>query len=267
MLVDKQVDEVRDGLLAGEGVLVSEVFSNRTGLGEGDIFRVRLRGEEFKWPILGIARDYRTRGGAVFMDFGYFQKVTGSRAWGGVRFFFKDRDNLEASVRALRRQIILCCAVEHPLEILRGTQLRREVLEIFDETFAVTAVLLLIALCVAGLGIAGTLAVLVMERRRQLNTLVAIGADQSQLQRMVLWEGVLMVAAGEGIGLMGGFCLSWLLIYVINPQSFGWTFLYRVDWVALAVSFPLILTAALLAALPAARGVIRLSPAGVLKVS
>jgi len=265
MLVDKQVAEVRDGLLAGEGVLVSEVFSNRTGLGEGDIFRVRLGGEELKWPVLGIARDYRTRGGAVFMDFGYFRKVTGSREWGGVRFFFEDRDNLEASVRALRRKIILCCAIEHPLEILTGTQLRREVLEIFDETFAVTAVLLLIALCIAGLGIASTLTVLVMERSRQLNTLVAIGADQGQLQRMVLWEGVLMVAAGEGIGLLGGFCLSRLLIYVINPQSFGWTFLYRVDWFALVVSLPIILGTALFAAIPAARGVIRLSPAGVLK--
>jgi len=265
MLLDKEVEEVRDALLAGKGVLVSEVFSNRTGLEVGETFRVRLEGEEFAWPVLAIARDYRTRGGAVFMDFGHFQEITGSREWGGVRFFFQNRDNLEASVEALRKKIILCCAMEHPLEILSGSQLRGEVLEIFDETFAVTAVLLLIALCIAGLGIAGTLTVLVMERSRQLNTLIAIGAGQGQLRRMVLWEAVLMVAAGEAIGLVGGLCLSQLLIYVINPQSFGWTFLYRVDWFTLAVSLPVILATALLAAVPATQSVMRLSPAGVLK--
>jgi len=120
-------------------------------------------------------------------------------------------------------------------------------------------------LCVAGLGIATTLTVLVMERSRQLNTLVAVGAGHGQLRRMVFWEAILMVAAGEAIGLISGFCLSWLLIYVINPQSFGWTFLYRVDWFALMVSLPVILATALVAAIPAAQGVIRLSPAGVLK--
>jgi putative ABC transport system permease protein len=82
---------------------------------------------------------------------------------------------------------------------------------------------------------------------------------------MVLWEAVLMVAAGEAIGLVGGLCLSQLLIYVINPESFGWTFLYRVDWFALAVSLPVILATALLAAVPATQSVMRLSPAGVLK--
>lgn len=268
MLMGKTLGSVRKALLAGEGVLVSEVFSNRTGLVPGDLFQVRLGVKHLEWPILGIARDYRTRGGAVFVDFSHLQHVTGNREWSGVRFFVRDREkSLEASVAALRQSVISCCALEHPLELLSGTQLRRTVLEIFDDTFAVTVVLLFVALAVAGLGIAGTLTVLVMERRRQLNTLTAIGASRAQLRRMVFWESILMVAAGEGIGLISGFCLSWLLIYVINPQSFGWTFLYRVDWVALAVSLPLILTVALVAAIPAVQGVVRLSPGGVLKVN
>jgi len=266
MLIDKNTEEVRDALLTGKGVLVSEVFSNRTRLGVGDTFRLTLGAHELTWPILGIVRDYRTRGGAVFVDFKHFKQVTGDPQWSGVRFFFKERNkDLEASTEALREKIVLCCAMEHPLEIISGTQLRGEVLEIFDDTFAVTVVLLIIALCVAGLGIATTLTVLVMERSRQLNTLVAVGAGHGQLRRMVFWEAILMVAAGEAIGLISGFCLSWLLIYVINPQSFGWTFLYRVDWFALMVSLPVILATALVAAIPAAQGVIRLSPAGVLK--
>jgi putative ABC transport system permease protein len=151
------------------------------------------------------------------------------------------------------------------MEMASGPELRREILKIFDETFAVTTVLLLIALFVAGLGITATLTVLVLERISQFNTLVAVGADSGQIRSMIFWEALFMVTAGEAVGLMCGFFMSYLLIFVINLESFGWTFLYRVDWKALWFSMPLILATALAAALPAVRLVLRSSPALVLK--
>ena len=74
-----------------------------------------------------------------------------------------------------------------------------------------------------------------------------------------------MVAAGELAGVVCGFILSYLLVYVINRQSFGWTFLYSVDWWALGLSLPLIILTALAAALPAIRMVFREPPATLLR--
>ena len=62
-----------------------------------------------------------------------------------------------------------------------------------------------------------------------------------------------MVLLGEALGLACGFILSVLLIFVINRQSFGWTFIYSVDWLTIAASFPLVCATALLAAVPAAQ--------------
>jgi putative ABC transport system permease protein len=143
--------------------------------------------------------------------------------------------------------------------------LRQAVLFIFDETFAITTVLLLIALVVAALGIATTLAVLVLQRRRQINTIRAVGGSAAQLRRMIFWEAGLIVLAGQAAGLICGFILSTLLIFVVNRQSFGWTFLYRVDWSALLTALPLIFAAALLAALPAVRLAMSMSPAALLR--
>ena len=56
-----------------------------------------------------------------------------------------------------------------------------------------------------------------------------------------------------------------MLVYVINRQSFGWTFLYTVDWATLALSFPLIVLTALVAALPAVRTAFREPPATLLR--
>ena len=106
---------------------------------------------------------------------------------------------------------------------------------------------------------------MILERSRQINTLFAIGASPHQLRAMIIWEALYMVLIGELAGLACGFILSFILIFVINQQSFGWTFIYRVDWGALSTSLPLIIVTALGASLPALRLIFKQSPAVVLR--
>jgi putative ABC transport system permease protein len=251
---------------AGRGVLVSEVFANQTGLGVGSHYRVRLDNVELEYPVVGIVRDYRTHGGVVFASLDDFQARTGDRAWNGVRLFFPDHpQDAQGAAAHLRDELLKCCGGRYALDVTLGGDLRREILHIFDETFAITTVLLLIALLVAALGITTTLTVLVLERTAQLNTLAAIGASFAQIRAMIFWEAILIVAAGESMGLGCGLLLSQLLISVINRQSFGWTFITSIDWPTLALSVPLILATALLAALPAIRVAFMTPPALVLR--
>jgi putative ABC transport system permease protein len=266
LLLHGDMARIKADLVEGKGVLVSEVFTNQTGLGLGQRFKIHLGTAGLDLPILGVFRDYRTRGGVVYADLSHFQSVTGDTEWNGARFFFRGppQDLSEATDR-LRAEVFRCCAKEHPIEMIGGVELKKEILDVFDQTFAVTTVLLLIALVVAGLGITTTLTVLVLERIRQLNTLAAIGAGPGQIRSMIFWEAVFMVITGEAVGLVCGFLMAHLLIDVINLQSFGWTFLYVVDWKALLISLPLILGSALIAALPAVRLVLKSSPALVLK--
>ena len=255
---------IRPRLKRGEGVIVSEVFSNRTGLTVGDVFKAQIEESDVELPILGIVRDYRTQGGAVFYSMPHFIRQYHPIYWGGLRFFFKDRSrDLDLVVAKLRNDII--DRMGDKVDLLSGKGLRGAVLRIFDETFAVTTVLLLIALVIAGLGIATTLTVLVLERSRQLNTLFAIGASFRQIRTMIFWEAAFLVVIGELAGIICGFILSYLLVYVVNRQSFGWTFIYGVDWGALGLSVPLIIMTALAAALPAVKMVFRKPPATLLR--
>jgi putative ABC transport system permease protein len=257
-------DRIRELVKEGRGVLVSEVFSNRTGLEAGDLFAAQVEIARVRLPVLGVIRDYRTQGGVVFYSWKHFSRRYYPPAWSGVRFFLKGpRENREEALIRLRDRIESCCGER--LDMISGAELRRSILKVFDETFAVTTVLLLIALVVAALGITTTLTVLVMERTRQLNTLLAIGADFRQIRSMIFWEAAFLVTAGESAGLACGFILSYLLVYVINRQSFGWTFVYGVDWAALGMSLPLIILTALAAALPAVRIVFREPPATLLR--
>ena len=253
-------EKIRPALARGLGVVVSEVFANRTGLGPGDRFAALVGDRRLEWPILGVIRDYRTQGGVVFVDLDALTARIPDAGWTGVRFYAAgDPQRIEA----LRQALIARCGDR--LDMVSGAGLRDSILQVFDETFAVTTVLLLIALAVAALGITTTLTVLVLERTRQLNTILAVGGARSQIRRMILTEAGFLVVAGEAAGLACGFLLSYLLVYVINRQSFGWTFIYQVDWGTLALSLPLIVAVALLAALPALGQVFHRPPAVLLR--
>ena len=267
LFVQGTTDEVIPKMKEGLGVLVSEVFSNQMGLKTGDRFRARIEGLDVDLPVLGVTRDYRTQGGVVHYSLRHFEQLTGKEAWSGVRVFLTGKNvDLESGPARLRSEILgRCDLCSHAVDITVGRDLRRAILKIFDETFAVTTVLLLIALFVAALGITTTLTVLVLERTVQFHTLLATGASRGQVRVMLFWEALLMVLLGEMAGLCCGFVLSYLLIFVINRQSFGWTFLYGFDWVALATSVPLILATALLAVLPAGRRVLLRPPAEALR--
>ena len=256
--------QIKQQLIRGEGVVISEVFSNLSGLTVDDIFQTRLENSAVRLPVLGIVRDYRTRGGVVFYSMEAFQQRYHDLQWGGFRVFFRDRSrNLDAAVLHLRSEFLN--RWPEKVSVIEGNRLRRAVLRIFDETFAITTILLFIALVIAALGITTTLTVLVLERSRQLNTLFAVGAGFGQIRSMIFWEAIFMVSAGELAGIFCGFLLSYILVYVINVQSFGWTFLYSVDWGALAMSIPLIILTALAAALPAIKLVFHQPPSTLLR--
>ena len=252
-------------LIAGEGVVVSEVLANQMHLHVGDYFRENIGGVHLDLPVLGVYRDYRTQGGVIHYSLEHFQQLTGDHTWTGVRVFFTGPAADSAENERIAADIFELAGQSPGVSVTRGGDLRSEILRIFDETFAVTSALLLIALFVAALGITTTLTVLVLERSRQLNTLLAIGASFQQIRAMIFWEAVLMVVAGEVLGAGCGLILANLLIFVINKQSFGWTFLYSVNWQSLLLSLPLILATALLAALPATRMAFRQSPATLLR--
>ncbi len=251
-------------LIRGEGVLISEVFAHRNGLHVGDRFQIQLRDRMLSWKVLGVVRDYRTHGGVVFCSLADLAQRMDGLAWGGVRIFFKDRaPDPENAATRLQEELVL--RFGDRLDMMRGPALRAAVLRIFDETFAITTVLLLIALLVAALGIATILTMRVLERTREFNTIYALGGSRGQIRSLILWEALYIVTVGEFLGLLCGFGLSYLLVFVINRQSFGWTFIYGVDWAALAMSLPLIVVTALLAALPAMRLAVKASPAALLR--
>lgn len=229
------------------GVLVSEVLANRLGVREGMSIAVTTPSGVKNVPIVARFYDYATDGGKMVMDRAEYQAL-----WHDDRMtVFPIYLRAGADVAAIRQSITQRLAVDEegsvsPL-VISNAELRREILNIFDRTFVLTYVLEGIAVLIAVLGIVNTLVTAVLERRRELATLQAIGASPAQVKQLVLWEAAYLGLLGAVLGVIGGVLLAVILIKVINKQSFGWTIQMTVPLGVLMQAVVLALGAALIA--------------------
>jgi putative ABC transport system permease protein len=229
------------------GVLVSEVLANRLDVKEGSSVAITTPSGLQQVPVVARFYDYATDGGKMVMDRAQYQALWHDDRVTVLPIYLR----AGADVKAVRQSIIRRLAVNDqerasPL-IISNAELRREILDIFDRTFVLTYVLEAIAVLIAVLGIVNTLVTAVLERRRELATLQAIGASPNQVKQLVLWEAAYLGMLGAVLGVMGGLLLAVVLIKVINKQSFGWTIQMTVPIGVLLQAVVLALATALVA--------------------
>lgn len=236
-------------VITQEEVLVSEVFSNRFGLGRGDSFTLQTAAGPHSFRIAGVFYDYSTEGGLVILD-----RALYSRLW---------KDDRVSTLAVYLRPGAEPGRVKEALAPLLGSgsgaavfenrRLRRHILRVFDQTFAITYALEGIALVVAVLGVLKALLTGVLERTREIGLLRAIGFGRGQIFRWVIGEAAAIGVLANVLGFLAGGLLALILIYVINKQSFGWTIEPHWPPLMVAAYFALTLVAAVAAAIWPAR--------------
>ncbi|MBH0176683.1 MAG: FtsX-like permease family protein, partial [Nitrospira sp.] len=205
------------------GVLISEVLADRLGVEEGSLLEVTTPEGITQFPIVAVFYDYSTDGGKLVIDRTLYQSLWHDELVTVFPVYLAAGADADQVRKTIVEKLGEANSGRLPPLVISNTELRTEILEIFDRTFLMTYVLEAIAIIIAMLGIVNTLVTSVLERRREFATLRAIGGSARQIQELVLWEAVYLGLVGIGLGLIGGGALSFLLVSVINKQSFGWT--------------------------------------------
>jgi putative ABC transport system permease protein len=199
-------------------VIVSETFAERYRLGEGDEVTLHPPGRTAHFRIAGVYYDYTTEGGLVVMDRRLFDTLWADTWLNSIVIYLAPDADAETVRRAVRQ-----VSGRNDLVLFSNRDLRQRILEIFDQTFAITYALQIIALIVATLGVLTTLAASVLERTREIGILRSLGVTRGGLVRTVLAEAGWLGIIANAAGVLAGLGLSLILIHVINKQSFGWT--------------------------------------------
>ncbi|HET9076995.1 MAG TPA: FtsX-like permease family protein [Acidimicrobiales bacterium] len=88
-----------------------------------------------------------------------------------------------------------------------------------DQLLSLVYVLLALAVVIALLGIANTLALSIFERTRELGLLRAVGMTRSQLRSTIRWESVIVALQGTALGLVVGVFFGWALVRAMSNQG------------------------------------------------
>jgi putative ABC transport system permease protein len=201
--------------------LVSESFSERFRIRRGDTVAVPTPAGPQTLRVAAVFADYGNERGTILADRAHT-----------ARWFADDHATslaLDLVPGAVPETVRAELLRSHPgLAIFTNSSLRAEILRIFRQTFSITYALQVIGLFVAVTGLALSLVSVLLDRRDELTTLRALGFRRGEIARATAIEGGVLALCATAAGLALSLGLGWLLIHVINKQSFGWTLAFAV---------------------------------------
>ncbi|MCK4897635.1 MAG: FtsX-like permease family protein [Anaerolineales bacterium] len=201
-------------------VIISEPLANRMNLQSHSTslsLNTDLGLREF--PIAGIYYDYSSTQGTVLMSLDIYRQHWEDQAINAIAINLEPNVDSDQVVIGLKEEM----SDKQSLVIRSNQVLRFEVLEVFDRTFAITGALQLLATIVAFIGVLSAFLSLELERQRDFGILRSIGMTMRQLWGLILLETSLMGSIAGLLAAPTGYVLAYILVYIINRRSFGWT--------------------------------------------
>jgi putative ABC transport system permease protein len=207
-------------LAAGEGVLVSEALALKENwpTPPPDITLQTAVGPR-RFPVLAIFYDYASDQGTIMIGQALYRELWQDEAIASMGLFLEPGTDVDEIVG----EMVTAVAGRQDVLIQSNRALRAGSLAIFDRTFAITAALRLLAIVVAFIGVLSALMSLQLERSRELGVLRATGMTVRQLWGLTFLETGLMGGVAGLLAIPVGYAMAWILVYVINVRSFGWT--------------------------------------------
>lgn len=241
----------------GEEALVINVDfrSDEGGIGVGDTVTLRMEGHEVRWPVVGVVTS-QLMGPVVFAPYETLSESLGMSGEANrivLDVTGSDTDMAQVVDQRLRESGFSVVQVQTRSERIEGTQ------GLFDILVMLLTVVGGLLVIVGSLGLAGAMSLNVLERRREIGVMRAIGASNRTVARIVVVEGLTVGLLSWLLGALLAVPLGWALgnlIGVAFMQSpLAWTFSIAgvLLWLALVVVLSVV------ASVLPARGAWRLS--------
>jgi putative ABC transport system permease protein len=207
-----------------------------------------INGQLQRFEVAGIWRDYARQSGAVMMRIDDYRQLSGDDSATDVALWVK-RD---VPVSVLRQQIDtlpFAASLEHA----EPGEIHAISLKIFDRSFIITYLLEGVAIVIGLFGVASTFSAQTLSRAKEFGMLRHLGITRGQILALLAGEGALLATLAIMAGFALGACISLILVFIVNPQSFHWTMELHLPYTLLATMAGVLLLSASLTALVSGR--------------
>jgi putative ABC transport system permease protein len=234
-------------------VWVSEVAADLYGFRVGERVALPIGEDSTLFTIAGIWRDYAHQAGAIVLERGLYERLTGDRLASEAALWLAPGASPQEVVPALRARLEGSTAPE----IASTGEVRAASLALFDRTFAVTYALEIAAVLIGLFGVSVSFGAQALARRREFGVLRHIGMTRREIGAMLGSEGMLVSALGAGVGCVLGCLVSLILVHVVNRHSFHWSMELHIPWLPLMGLALTLITASVATAIWSGRAAMR----------
>jgi putative ABC transport system permease protein len=228
-------------------VVVSENFSAHYGVRPGDTITLPSDKGEVAFRVIGAVVDYSWPLGTVMLNQRDYEKY-----WNDLSVTLFDvyvrRGHDPAAVKEMIRNSPEL-GTKYDLRPMTRTDLKAHIDEMIELLFGIAYGQLIVVMLVAGLGMVTALLISVLQRRREMGMLRAIGASQARVVFLVLTEAFLMGIIGIVLGALFSIPLQWYALQVVFLEESGYAFPVDLPWAEAGVIALLAMTIATLAGL------------------
>lgn len=206
--------------------ILSDNFSSLRHVPVGQSFS--LQGPQGPVAMQGIGNVpyYAWNQGAVIVDRGWYRQQFGDRLVDRVDIYLKPGSDPKAA----RESILRHWGAEHGLVVMTREEMHDAVEATISRLYGMFYAQNMVIGLVAALGVVMALLISVLQRRRELGLLRAVGASRGQILLSVLVEAALMGIIGAAIGLLVGVPIEWYVLKVIMLEETGFAFPVRIPW-------------------------------------
>lgn len=239
---------------ARNGAFVSENFAAQYHVGIGDTIALHGPRGPVSFHVLGTVEDYNWNRGSVIIDRTAYVRDFDDPLVDELFVYLQPG----AAAQSVSDAMLKKYEANDALLILSRTELLGHLEEQIRRFSAVAYSQEVVVGLVAALGVVTALLISVLQRRRELGILRAIGATRLQVVWSVLVEATLMGIVGTVIGVGLGVLVEWYVMKVIIFTEGGFLMSVRPPWVEAAVIAASAVTIATLAGLGPALRTLRL---------
>jgi putative ABC transport system permease protein len=206
--------------------MVSENFAALHRIGKGDVVTLPGPDGPVDFRVVGTIEDYSWNLGTLYIhrrDYVHFWKDTKADVFD---LFLKPG----ADPAKVKETIAARFGVRYDLMPLTRDELQLRIDQMIERVYGIAYGQQVVVMMVAGLGVITSLLISVLQRRREMGLLRAIGAPQSQVIHSVLAEACLMGILGTLIGVLFGVPLQWYVLRVVILEESGFLFPVYIPW-------------------------------------
>ncbi|NND72015.1 MAG: FtsX-like permease family protein, partial [Rhodothermales bacterium] len=190
-----------------------------------------------------IYYDYASDLGTILMAQQTYERHFNDDGVSGLALYVSETSSIDSVIANIQ----MMSAGRQALDVHSNRMLRETSLNVFDRTFTITIVLRLLALFIAFVGVLSALMALQLEKGRELAILRANGLTPRQVWSYVTRQTGFMGLMAGLFSIPLGLLLAYILIFVINQRSFGWTLQMSIEPFIFVQAVVLAVIAALLA--------------------